>query len=69
MTIERIRPNGPISFVCDECPEYLDTEQEDFARAWAFARSQGWRSFKVGTEWAHACPPCVAEFADRGRDR
>ena len=70
MSIERTGGrNGTISFVCDECPEHLDTEQDDFGRAWAFAKSQGWRSFQVAGQWCHGCPSCVEDFAQRGGER
>jgi len=54
------------AFSCDECPESIETDEEDFAAAKAAIEKAGWRTFKgPGGEWAQACPVCVAEFAKR----
>jgi hypothetical protein len=59
------RQGGSIHFVCDECPDVFETDTEDFSPAWASAKQAGWRSFKIGTEWCHACPACVEKFSER----
>jgi hypothetical protein len=53
-------------FSCDECPESIDTGEENFAAAKAAILAAGWRTFKgPDGEWAQACPVCVAEFAKK----
>jgi hypothetical protein len=55
-----------IAFSCDDCPETLETDDEDFGCAWASARSLGWHARKNQQgKWEHECPDCAAE-ADRG---
>lgn len=54
-------------FSCDECPETIETDEEDFAAAKAKIEAAGWRTFRgPDKQWAQACPVCVAEFA-KGR--
>jgi hypothetical protein len=53
---------------CDECPESLDTDEDNFAAARVVIAEKGWRTFKgPDKEWANACPACVAVFAAGGR--
>lgn len=55
-------------FSCDECPETIETDEEDFAAAKAKIEAAGWRTFKgPDKQWAQACPVCVAEFAKGNR--
>lgn len=52
------RQNGDIIFECDHCGDTLDTETGDFSEAWAQAKSDGWNTRKVGSDWFHSCPGC-----------
>jgi hypothetical protein len=52
-------------FQCDECPDYLDTDEEDFRTALAVAKRKGWRTHQIKGEWLHSCPSCVRRFASR----
>lgn len=61
------RDGGAIAFACDECPETYEATTENFNEAWQEVKAHGWRSFKIGTEWCHACPDCVKAFGDRQR--
>lgn len=63
------RSGGFFVLRCDECPETHDTEHSEFSEAWADAKTAGWRSFKVGTEWCHACPSCVEDFGKREKQK
>lgn len=56
------------AFSCDECPESIETGEDDFNEAKALITAAGWRTFKgPDGEWAQACPVCVAEFAAKHR--
>ena len=45
---------------CDSCAEHYEGEPgEDFAASWAAAKEDGWRAWRVGKEWCHACPACA----------
>lgn len=53
-------------FQCDECPDYLDTEEPDMRAALEIVKRRGWRTYRgPDREWAHSCPSCVAKFARR----
>lgn len=53
-------------FSCDECPETIETGEDDFNEAKAAIARAGWRTFMgPDKQWANACPVCVAEFAKR----
>lgn len=52
------RQDGTIQFVCDACPEHLETGDTDFAAANVTRRGEGWTTEKVGPEWLHLCPGC-----------
>lgn len=55
---------------CDECPEALDTETDDYKAAGAAIRTKGWRTFKgPDGKWANACPACVQQFARQQRTK
>ena len=60
--------NGGGVFHCDECPEHIETDENEFAAARLVLQSKGWRSF-IGPDkqWAHACPACVSKFAEARR--
>jgi len=48
---------------CDSCPERLDTKRSDKVEARIYYRKLGWRDYKgPDKEFAHSCPPCVADF-------
>ena len=54
-------------FSCDECPESIEVEGDEFAEKWQQAYAAGWRAFTgPDKKIAHACPVCVAEWA-KGR--
>lgn len=56
------------AFSCDECPESIETGEEDFNEARAAMIKAGWRAFMgPDKKMAHACPVCVGEFARRSR--
>lgn len=52
------REGGTIHFVCDACPEDLDTGCADFAEANERRFAIGWKTEKLGQEWLHLCPDC-----------
>ena len=52
------RQGGDIVFECDTCGEVLESGTADFGSAWNYAKREGWRARKIGTEWVHACPKC-----------
>jgi hypothetical protein len=56
-------------YTCDECPEDIATDTDDFAERREKLAAAGWRSYK-GPDgmWAQSCPSCVAEFA-KGKKR
>lgn len=58
MTIERIK--GCIAFICDNCDEGLETEEESFAAAREAMAGEGWIIRKRGDEWAHFCGAACA---------
>jgi hypothetical protein len=68
MTIKREKGSEEYVVHCDECPEYLETECDDFRAARESAQEQGWRTFK-GPDglWANACATCVEKFAKEKR--
>lgn len=53
MSVER--NDGIISFGCDNCGEYLDTETDDWTAANAFRATKGWLAVHNGEEWEHFC--------------
>lgn len=57
MSIER--EGRQVTFCCDTCPEVSETG-DDFHELLAEAKAEGWRVFKVGDEWCHACPDCAS---------
>lgn len=61
------RDAGIIHFVCDACPESLDTGCSDFAEANASRQRDGWAAEKVGQDWIHLCPNCRERGAPHGR--
>lgn len=52
------RQDGTIQFVCDACPESLETGSSDFAEANGARKREGWTAEKVGQEWVHLCAAC-----------
>lgn len=53
---------------CDECPESLDTDEDNFAAARVTIAEKGWRTFMgPDKQFANACPACVKAFARRAR--
>jgi hypothetical protein len=58
MTAHTIK--GTIAFSCDECPESIETNEQDFADAWNYARSLGWRAQRNARgHFEHECPSCA----------
>ena len=44
---------------CDSCGEVFNGEPgEEFAVLWARAKTDGWRTRKIGDEWVHGCHGC-----------
>lgn len=66
MTFEMV--SGAGVFHCDECPEHIETEADNFNEALAIAKAAGWRTF-IGPDkkWAHTCPSCVEKFTKEKR--
>jgi hypothetical protein len=60
--------NGTVEFHCDDCSESLATHQDDFGKALAAARADGWAITKVGNDWVHTCGSCAEDhrIAARG---
>lgn len=55
--------DGYKNFQCDTCPEIFETKRRDFLEAKIFFERFGWRSYKGPDKmFAHACPPCTANF-------
>lgn len=52
------RQHGMIFIECDACGEVFESETDDFGLAWNAAKTQGWRTKKIGQDWIHACPTC-----------
>lgn len=50
--------HGSWVFECDTCDKTIDGESDDFAKAWAHAKQDGWRAKKIGDEWVRGCPGC-----------
>ncbi len=61
MTTER--QGGVLFFSCDKCPETYEASTGQFGAAWAEAKTEGWRAFKLGADWCHSCPDCSQRFA------
>ncbi len=58
MTATIYRDHNDIIFECDACGDTLETHDDDWNFAWRIAKDAGWRSRKIGNEWAHSCPTC-----------
>lgn len=58
------RQHGHLVMCCDTCGEIREAEPGvDACPAFfdAFiegAKAEGWKPYKVGNEWRHACPEC-----------
>jgi hypothetical protein len=52
------RQSTSIVFECDTCPESFHAETDDFSDAWLMAKTEDWRSKKIGQEWMHFCGKC-----------
>lgn len=58
MSIDR-ETNGDITFYCDRCSNYIETEETDFAFAIQKAREEDWRSVRTfAGGWDNLCPEC-----------
>lgn len=60
--------DGEIQFHCDVCPEYVDTEEQDFGEALAMVKEAGWRAVKISNQWEHRCPSCVEDETTKKRN-
>lgn len=50
-------------FHCDTCPEHIETGKEDFTQALIYMKRFGWKTYTgPDNDYAHACPPCVANY-------
>jgi hypothetical protein len=52
------RQSNSIVFECDTCPETFRAGTDDFSDAWLMAKTEDWRSKKIGQEWMHFCGKC-----------
>lgn len=53
------RQGGKIIWECDSCPETFEWEDRNgFSEGWTVAKSDGWKTKKIGNEWVHGCPKC-----------
>lgn len=44
---------------CDTCHEVFEGEdRQEFAGVWKDAKTEGWRTKKIGDEWVHGCNRC-----------
>jgi hypothetical protein len=68
MTYEFDRDLGKGCVQCDECPDVIVTEGDDFKSTLDEAKAKGWRAF-IGPDktGGHASPGCTAEFAKGAR--
>lgn len=53
------RSGGEITFHCDECADFIETEETNFNEALAIMKREGWKVSKIGPEWVHKCPACA----------
>lgn len=50
---------GKYVFICDDCDDFLDTDERDFRLAVSVAKSSNWLITKDDDdEWQHICPRC-----------
>lgn len=57
------RQGGVLVFSCDKCAETYDASTGVWHDAWTEAKTEGWRAFRLGTDWCHSCPDCSQKFA------
>lgn len=62
------REGGDIVFVCDGCPETLETGYSTWSYANGVRQEEGWKALPLGThgargaeEWTHLCPDCASK--------
>lgn len=55
------RTGGEITFHCDLCADFIETEHADWNDAMASFKAAGWKSVKVGKTWEHRCPSCAED--------
>ena len=60
MTIQRAFYNGPITVVCDECGDELETDETDFTDALDTFKRDGGVATKSPAGWRHICIDCAA---------
>lgn len=54
------RDYGKITFVCDECDDAYETDEEGFDKALYEMKNAGWSSVKdEDGNWKHFCPDCL----------
>lgn len=49
---------------CDLCSRKPEYYFGDWQEAWKTAKADGWRAWKDGDDWCHACPDCVTHRTD-----
>jgi hypothetical protein len=56
--------SGKGVYHCDECPDHIETGEDDFDSRRAALQMAGWRTFK-GPDglWANTCPACKEAWA------
>jgi hypothetical protein len=55
------RQKGDIIFLCDGCPDDLETNTANWDSARNFLRRENWATAKDGDEWKHFCPDCKGD--------
>lgn len=55
------RQGGRIQIECDACDEVFKGDSGEWDEVWPEAKSEGWTTRKIGTEWLHRCPSCGAD--------
>lgn len=59
MAITRPFYDGPITVVCDDCKDELETDEVDFGDALQKFKDDGGIVTKSNGEWQHICVDCI----------
>lgn len=59
------KQSGVLVIHCDSCSEEEEADVDDWTDAWSEWKRNGWRSYKMGDEWRHSCPACVADWKSK----
>ena len=53
------RQHNRIMLECDSCPEIFEGKDgEEWGELWSRAKSEGWKTRKIGHDWVHGCQNC-----------